>query len=148
SYTDQNGVVPNSDYERFTLNGSTNGKINDWLKVDLSMNYTYAVNNQPFKGSGGPLIGLLLWPQEDNAKDYLTPAGTRRRFTTATDLTSEIENPYFNINKNKINSIQNRITSNFGFTVTPVKWLNLKSNIGFDVYNNRNLLLSHPESSR
>lgn len=148
SYTDQNGVVPNSDYQRFTLNGSTNGKINNWLKVDLSMNYTYAVNNQPFKGSGGPLIGLLLWPQEDNAKDYLTPAGTRRRFTTTTDLTSEIENPYFNVNKNKINSIQNRITSNFGFTVTPVKWLNFKSNIGFDVYNNRNLLLSHPESSR
>ncbi|PWS27780.1 SusC/RagA family TonB-linked outer membrane protein [Pedobacter yonginense] len=148
SYTEQNGVVPNSNYDRFTLNGSTNGKLNEWLKVDLSMTYTYAVNNQPFKGSGGPLIGLLLWPQEDDAKNYLTPAGTRRRFTTATDLTSEIENPYFNVNKNKINSIQNRITSNFGFTITPVKWLNLKSNVGFDVYSNKNLLLSHPESSR
>jgi len=148
SYTAQNGVVPNSNYDRFTLNGSTNGKLNDWMKVDLSMTYTYALNNQPFKGSGGPLIGLLLWPQEDDARNYLTAAGTRRRFTTATDLTSEIENPYFNVNKNKINSIQNRITSNFGFTITPVKWLNLKSNIGFDVYSNKNLLLSHPESSR
>lgn len=148
SYTSQNGVVPNSNYDRFTLNGSTNGKLNDWMKVDLSMTYTYALNNQPFKGSGGPLIGLLLWPQEDDAKNYLTPAGTRRRFTTATDLVSEVENPYFNVNKNKINSIQNRITSNFGFTITPVKWLNLKSNIGFDVYSNKNLLLSHPESSR
>ncbi|MFC3364877.1 SusC/RagA family TonB-linked outer membrane protein [Pedobacter fastidiosus] len=148
SYTAQNGVVPNSDYDRFTLNGSTNGKVNDWLKVDLTMNYTYAVNNQPFKGSGGPLIGLLLWPQEDDARNYLTSAGTRRKFATATDLTSEVENPYFNVNKNKINSIQNRITSNFGFTITPVKWLNLKSNIGFDVYANKNLLLSHPESSR
>lgn len=148
SYTNQNGVVPNSNYDRFTLAGSTSGKINDWLKIDLSMTYAYAVNNQPFKGSGGPLIGLLLWPQEDDAKSYLTPAGTRRRFTTATDLTSEIENPYFNVNKNKINSINNRITSNFGFTISPVKWVNLKTNIGIDSYNNKNLLLSHPESAR
>lgn len=148
SYTNQNGVVPNSNYDRLTLAGSTSGKINDWLKIDLSMTYAYAVNNQPFKGSGGPLIGLLLWPQEDDAKNYLTPAGTRRRFTTATDLTSEIENPYFNVNKNKINSINNRVTSNFGFTITPVKWVNLKTNVGIDSYNTKNLLLSHPESAR
>lgn len=148
SYTDQNGVVPNSDYQRLTLNGSTNATINNWFKIDLSLTYAYATNNQPFKGSGGPLIGLLLWPQEDNAKDYLTPAGTRRRFTTTTDLTSEVENPYFNVNKNKINSINNRITSNFGFTITPVGWVSFKSNIGVDAYNNRNLLLSHPESAR
>lgn len=148
SYTDQNGVVPNSDYERLTLNGSVNGKLNDWFKIDLSLNYSYALNNQPRNGAGGPLLGLLLWPQEDDAKNFLTPAGTRRRFTTATDLTSEAENPYFSVNKNKVNSINNRITSNFGFTITPAKWINFKSNIGIDAYNNRNLLLSHPESSR
>ncbi|TKC12429.1 SusC/RagA family TonB-linked outer membrane protein [Pedobacter polaris] len=148
SYTNQNGVVPNSNLEKLTLNGSINGKLNDWFKIDLSLTYAYALNNQPRNGAGGPLLGLLLWPREDDAKNYLTPAGTRRRFTTATDLTSELENPYFSVNKNRLNSINNRITSNFGFTITPAKWVNFKSNIGIDAYNNRNLLLSHPESSR
>lgn len=148
SYTNQNGVVPNSNYERFTLTGSSGGKVNDWLKLDLSLTYSYAVNDQPFKGAGGPLIGLLLWPQEDDARNYLTPSGARRRFTTATDLTSEVENPYFNVNKNKNNTINNRITTNFGVTISPFKWVNLKTNFGIDTYNNRTMLVSHPESAR
>ena len=148
SYTDQNGVVPNSKYERFTLSGATGGKVNDWLKLDLTLTYSYANNNQPLKGAGGPLIGLLLWPQTDDARNYLNPSGSRRRFTTATDLTSEIENPYFNINKNISSSVNNRITSNFGVTISPVKWMNIKSNFGIDSYNFRTLIVSHPESAR
>lgn len=148
SYTAQNGVVPGSNYDRFTLTGATGGKINKWLSADLSMNYSYATNAQSFKGDGGPLIGLLLWPQTDNAKDYLTPSGTRRRLTTATDLTTEVENPYFNLNKNISNTKNNRIISNLGFTITPVNWLNIKTNVGIDAYNNNALLVSHPESRR
>ncbi len=145
SYTDQNGVVPNSDYKRFTLNGSTNGKVNKWLNVNLSIIYSNVKNSQPFKGSGGPLIGLLLWPQTDDAKNYLTNSGSRRRVTTSN---SEIENPYFNVNKNKINSTNNRIISNLEFILAPVTWLNLKTNIGIDVYANKTLIVSHPESSK
>lgn len=147
SYTNQNGVVPNSAYDRLTLNGSTTGKVNDWFKIDLTMNYSYTVNNQPFKGAGGPLLGLLLWPQQDDARNYLNPSGTRRTFAGLANLAGEIENPYFNVNKNKINSINNRITSNFGFTISPVKWVSLKTNIGIDAYTNKNLILRHPESA-
>jgi TonB-linked SusC/RagA family outer membrane protein len=147
SYTNQNGVVPNSAYDRLTLNGSTTGKVNEWFKIDLSMNYSYSVNNQPFKGAGGPLLGLLLWPQQDDARNYLNPSGTRRTFADITNLAGEIENPYFNVNKNKINSINNRITSNFGFTISPVKWVSLKTNIGIDAYNNKSLIFRHPESA-
>jgi TonB-linked SusC/RagA family outer membrane protein len=147
SYTNQNGVVPNSAYDRLTLNGSTSGKVNDWFKIDLTMNYSYTVNNQPFKGAGGPLLGLLLWPQQDDARNYLNPSGTRRTFAGLANLAGEIENPYFNVNKNKINSINNRITSNFGFTISPVKWVSLKTNIGIDAYTNKNLILRHPESA-
>ena len=147
SYTNQNGVVPNSAYDRLTLNGSTTGKVNDWFKIDLTMNYSYTVNNQPFKGAGGPLLGLLLWPQQDDARNYLNPSGTRRTFAGLANLAGEIENPYFNVNKNKINSINNRITSNFGFTLSPVKWVSLKTNIGIDAYSNKNLIFRHPESA-
>lgn len=148
SYTDQNGVVPGSDYSRFTLTGSAGGKLNEWLTADFSMNYSYALNNQAFKGDGGALIGLLLWPQEDDARNYLTASGTRRRFTTATDLTSEIENPYFNVNKNKNSTKNNRILSNASFTITPFKFLNIKTIFGIDAYNNNAILASHPESRR
>src|ERR1043165_5024608 len=65
----QNGVVPNSDYGRINVTGSSQAQVTPWLNTDLSMAYTYDTNNQPFKGtcgaistcsSVGALIGLML----------------------------------------------------------------------------------------
>ena len=146
STTKQIGVVPNSGYSRINLTGASAGQVTDWLRADLSMNYAYATNDQSFKGVGGPLIGLLVWPQTDQASDYLTPAGTRRRLTTL-GANAEVDNPYFNVDKNVINSKNNRLISNLGLVFTPVSWGNIRTNIGSDGYTNQNLLLRHPESA-
>ena len=146
SLTNQNGIVPNSKYDRITLTGATQATLNKWLKTDLSLNYTYANNDQPRKGDGGPLIGLLVWPQTDDATNYLNAVGERKRITTL-GAGSEIDNPYFNVNKNNTNSKNNRILANLGLTITPFKWANIKSNIGVDNYTNQNVLLRHPEST-
>jgi TonB-linked SusC/RagA family outer membrane protein len=144
--TNQSGVIPNSLYDRVNLTGASQAQVNRWLNVDLSMGYTYVNNRQPFKGSGGPLIGLLVWPQTDNAADYLTPAGTRRRLSALT-AASEVDNPYFNVQANQINSKNNHIIANLGLNLTPFSWGSLKTNIGTDSYTNQNLILRHPESA-
>src|SRR5581483_7550284 len=77
----QQGVIPNSDLDKLNLTGATQAQVNRWMKLDLAMAYANVTNNQAYKGDAGPLIGLLLWPATDNAKDYLTPAGNRRRLT-------------------------------------------------------------------
>ena len=141
----QSGVVRNSDYGRVNLTGASQAQINSWLSTDLSMAYTYATNNQVYKGDIGPLIGLMLWPQTDDASNYLTASGVRRRLTNLTQGT-EVDNPYFNVAKNQINSKNNRILSNVGLTISPFSWGNLKSNIGVDNYTNQNLVLRNPES--
>ena len=146
SFTNQEGVVPNSVYDRINLTGASQAQINKWFKADLSMSYTYAKNDQSFKGVGGPLIGLLVWPQTDDAKDYLTPAGSRRRLTNL-GAASEVDNPYFNVDKNIITSKNNRVISNLGLIFTPFKWGNIRTNIGVDSYTNQNLILRHPESA-
>ena len=146
SFTNQEGVVPNSLYDRINLTGASQAQINKWFKADLSMSYTYAKNDQSFKGVGGPLIGLLVWPQTDDAKDYLTPAGSRRRLTNL-GAASEVDNPYFNVDKNIITSKNNRVISNLGLIFTPFKWGNIRTNIGVDSYTNQNLILRHPESA-
>jgi len=147
SYTDQGGVVPNSAYQRINLTGASQGIVNSWLKTDLSMNYSYSVNDQPLKGSIGPLLGLLVWPQTDDATNYITAAGTRRLLAFGSAGNAEIDNPYFNVNKNIINSKTNRIISNLGLTITPFSWVNIKSNVGIDSYTNQNLIVRHPESA-
>ncbi len=141
----EEGVVRNSGYDRVNVTGASQARINNWLTTDLSMMYTYANNDQVYKGDLGPLIGLMLWPQSDNAKDFLTPAGTRRRLTTLA-ASGEVDNPYFNVAKNQINSKTNRLLTNVGLVISPFSWGNIKTNIGTDNYTNQNLLLRHPES--
>jgi TonB-linked SusC/RagA family outer membrane protein len=147
SLTNQEGVVPHDKYDRVNITGASQAQVNRWLNADLSMGYTYANNHQSLKGDGGPLIGLLVWPSTDNAKDFLTPAGTRRRVTSLA-AGSEVDNPYFSVNKNAVTSKNNRIIANLGLKLTPFSWGNIKSNIGTDSYTNQNMILRAPESTQ
>ena len=144
--TKQNGVIPGADYDRVNLSAASQGQVTKWLNANLSTIYSYEINDQTFKGAGGPLLGLLVWPATDNASDYLTPAGTRRQITDLS-AASEVDNPYFNIAKNKINSKNDRFIANLALTFTPFSWGNLKTIFGTDGYTNQNLILRHPWSA-
>lgn len=146
SFTKQVGVVPNTGLNKINLTGSSQGQVASWLTADLSMMYTYSTNDKAFKGDNSPLIGLLAWPDTNNASNWLTPAGTRQRIT-ALSAASEIDNPYFAVNKNKSNTKMNRILSNAGFTILPFSWGYLKTNLGTDTYSQQDLMVRHPESA-
>lgn len=141
----QEGVVPNTSYDRYNLTGAGQAQVTSWLNVDLSTQYSYSDNSQAFKGAGGPLLGLLVWPQTDDASVWLTPAGTRRRVNPA--ASGEIDNPYFNVNKNRLSQQNSRIILNLGLVLTPFSWGYLKTNLGADTYSNHTLILRHPESA-
>jgi TonB-linked SusC/RagA family outer membrane protein len=146
SFDKEVGVIPNSGYDRVNVTGASQARVNTWLTTDLSMTYTYTTNDQIYKGDIGPLIGLMVWPQTDDAKDYLTPAGTRRRLT-ALSASLENDNPYFNVEKNPITAKTNRLLANVGFVISPFSWGNIKTNLGSDSYTNQNQLVRHPESA-
>jgi TonB-linked SusC/RagA family outer membrane protein len=145
-FTRQVGVVPNTGLNKVNLTGTSQGQVTRWLNADLSMMYTYANNDMAFKGDDSPLIGLLAWPDSNNASNWLTPAGTRARLTGLSAAT-EVDNPYFAVNKNRMNAKTNRIIANAGFTVLPFSWGYLKTNIGTDQYTTQNLMVRHPESA-
>ena len=142
----QEGVIPNTTYGRINLTGASQAQVNRWLRTDVSMAYSFAANTQPWKGADGPLLGLLIWPQTDDAQDWRTAAGTRRRLTLLS-ATSEIDNPYFNVQKNLNNSKTSRIIGNLGLVITPFSWGSIRTNIGIDGYTNEGRLLRHPESA-
>jgi TonB-linked SusC/RagA family outer membrane protein len=144
--TQQNGVVPNSSFDRYNLTGAGQAQVAPWMNVDLTTQYSYSENNQPFKGAGGPLLGLLVWPQTDQASDWQTEAGTRRRLTTLA-ASAEVDNPYFNIQKNRNATTNNRLITNLGFRFTPFSWGNLRMNLGSDTYANNVQIVRHPESA-
>lgn len=145
SYVDQDGVVPNTLYNRFNLTASTRSQVKDWLGVDIALNYMNTDNNQPFKGGGGPLLGLLIWPHNDDASVYLQPDGRRKKIFTEDG--AELDNPFFSVNKNKSSSQTNRLYATTGLTIKPVKWLTYDLKVGFDVATTETQQLWHPESN-
>ena len=132
--------------EQINLTGRSTGVVSRWMTADLSMTYTYANNDKAFKGDDGPLIGLLAWPDTNNAANWLSPAGTRARITGLSKAT-EVDNPYFAVNKNKSNEKTNHIIVNGGLDLLPFSWGHLKTNIGTDSYTSQHLMLRHPESA-
>jgi len=145
SYLNQRGVIPNAMYRRINVTGASTANVNDWVKTDLSLMYAYDNNNQPFKGDGGPFLGLLSWPANDNAANWLTPSGLRRTVTNQ-GLTGEYDNPYYNVYKNKNQATTNRLTGNFTLTLTPFSWGSIKPNVGVDAYSTENLINRDPQS--
>jgi TonB-linked SusC/RagA family outer membrane protein len=145
SSTKEVGVIPNTGLSKINLTGTSQGQVTNWLNADLSMMYSYANNDKAFKGDDSPLISLLVWPDTNNASNWLTPAGTRARITGLAAGT-EIDNPYFAVNKNKSNNKTNRIIVNTGFNILPFSWGYLRTNIGTDAYTSQDLILRHPES--
>lgn len=140
------GVIPNSKWDKINISAMTNAMATNWLKADVVLQYSTDFNNQPFKGVGGPLLGLLAWPTFDNARDWQTEDGKRRRVTTLA-ASAEVDNPYFSVEKNYAQSRTNRINVNFGLTLLPVSWGNLKTNIGVDNYAQSMRVVRDPESA-
>jgi TonB-linked SusC/RagA family outer membrane protein len=142
----QKGVIPTSALDRINVSGAGGARVTNWLHADLTLAYMTDENNQPWKGAGGPLIGLLVWPDTIDATDYLTPQGNRRRLTTLS-AAAEIDNPFFSVYNNFNRNKTNRLTTNLGITLLPFSFGTLKTNIGSDYYTTRAMLHRHPESA-
>ncbi|OGU01903.1 MAG: hypothetical protein A2W29_01530 [Gemmatimonadetes bacterium RBG_16_66_8] len=128
------------------MTASSQAVATSWLQTDASILYSTDLNDQPWKGAGGPLLGLLAWPDTIDARDWLTPDGQRKRITTLS-AASEVDNPYFSVNRNWAKTRTNRINVNVGLTLTPMSWANLRTNLGVDNYSTRTEVVRDPESS-
>ncbi|RKS55370.1 TonB-linked SusC/RagA family outer membrane protein [Gillisia mitskevichiae] len=144
SHTDAEGFVPTTGLEKLNLSTAITAEFNDFLSADVTFDYTRSDNDQTFRGSGGPLLHLLLWPSTDDASNYLTPGGARRDYA---DYSNAVENPFFNVNKNIFNSLTDRYKLNTQVTATPLKWLKFVGQVGVDYFTTKNTIVRHPESN-
>ena len=116
SHTNSEGFVPTTGLDKLNITSAITAEINDYISTDVTFDYTRSDNDQTFRGVGGPLLHLLLWPSTDDATVYLTPSGQRRDYAP---FATAVENPFFNINNNILNSVTSpgRLTSSLQFLV-------------------------------
>jgi TonB-linked SusC/RagA family outer membrane protein len=142
-----NGIIPNSAWDKINVSASTQAVATSWLRSDLVVQYASDKNLQPFKGIGGPLLGLLAWPDTIDATNWQTEEGRRIRVATGISAGAEVDNPYFSVNRNSATSRTNRMVVNPTLTFTPVSWASLRTQLGIDNYNQKVRVLKDPESS-
>jgi ferric enterobactin receptor len=144
SYTDQKGVIPTTRFKRLTSRVGGNVRVSSKINLNGAITFSSSDNIKASKGTGGFLLSLLTWPVVDDIRDYLTANGTRRKmFPTST---TEVDNPFFDVYKNKSFDQNNRMTGNVNLGYDATKWLNLNAIAGVDFYTTTGNYFRHPES--
>jgi TonB-dependent SusC/RagA subfamily outer membrane receptor len=133
SVFDQTSVVPNNDYKRYNIRVSNFTKIGKYIDIAPSFSYIRSTNDKPLRGAGGYLLNFLVWPGDNDITQWRNAAGLKVPLFNA-NPNSEIDNPYYNVNKNVSQDETDRIIGTLGVNVNPTKWLSLAGRFGYDTY--------------
>lgn len=144
-YTNSQGVIPTTSYKRLNISLSGTAKISEKLSLESTIQYINTDNQKVSKGANSFLLGLLSWPANDDVTQFLNPDGSRKKITS-TD--AEIENPFFDVNRNELRDKGNRVITNIGGNYTATDWLTFSARVGLDVFSTQYLIKYHPESNR
>ena len=143
----QTGVVPNSAYSRTNIALSGTAKISEKFRADATLAYTNSETDKTSKGAGGFLLNLLAYPANLDVRNYLNADGTKASVSNGT-LDTEVDNPYFEVNKNRGNDKSNHILSNVSLTYDPLTWLSFTGRLGIEANSTQGWKSVHPESTR
>lgn len=133
SFFDQSASVPNNDYKRYNLRVSNFTKLGKYIDVTPSISYIRSTNDKPLRGAGGYLLNFLVWPADNDITQWRNAGGLKVPIYAA-DPNSEIDNPYYNVNKNVSIDETDRIIGTLGINVNPTKWLGIAGRFGYDTY--------------
>lgn len=146
SVVNQEGVVPNTGFERYNFRLNTSFKLGSKFNVTNSFAYNQSHTDKASKGSGGFLLSLLTWPTDDDARQYLDANGNRK--TIRGDINgAEDDNPFWDVNKNTSFDDNNRLMGNVQLSYDATKWLNLTAITGIDYYSTTGTWYFHPQSN-
>jgi TonB-linked SusC/RagA family outer membrane protein len=147
AFTSEEGVEPGSTNTKLNVGASGTAKISPKLSVEGSLNYIFQDLDKVTKGSDGAFINLLMWPANDDARNYLTETGDRRLISGKTYGDDGKMNPYFVVDKTILNDKTNRVNGNVYATFKPLSWLTLTGRGGWDFYSTEMNIKYHPQAS-
>ena len=139
---DQTGIIPNTGYDKTTFRFNGEQK---YGRLTLNANVAYSVANTDrtlttaglYSGGGNGTMGAVYaWPQVFNMKNYQNIDGTQyRKFAGTLPLESDIDNPYWIVNKDKLTSQTKRITGGINASYKIANWWDVIARLGYDQYN-------------
>ncbi|MDR2120514.1 MAG: SusC/RagA family TonB-linked outer membrane protein [Tannerella sp.] len=150
SHYDQEGVIPSTGYDKTTFRFNSDRKYGK-LTVGANVAYSQANTDKTLTSAGlwgsggtGVMNAAFLWPRDADMTRYLNDDGSKYRIVAHPDISSDTENPYWIINKNKMTDFTERLTGNINLDLNLTDWLNIGYRLGLDTYTAENSTLIYP----
>ncbi|GGC00236.1 SusC/RagA family TonB-linked outer membrane protein [Dyadobacter sediminis] len=156
AYNNNQGIIPNNDLSRHTLNLRIGTQLSKRFSTDAKITYTnQVINNKPRSGEESAIImNLYKVPRNvdlNTYKNYEDANGEPTYWTTS----SIYMNPYWTLNKTRDSEKRNRTIVLGSAKYNLTDWLNVQGRISFDRYDdrvtrswaNRTLLFAGPGGS-
>ncbi len=141
SYYDQTGIIPTTGYTKTTLrfNGEQKWKI---FTFGANVAYSQANTDKTLTSAGlygssgsGTMTSVYRWSPTDDMTHYQNEDGTRyRMFGDRLDVVDERDNPYWILNRNKLQDQTERLTGNFSVKADIADWWWISFRMGVDSY--------------
>ncbi len=147
-YLKQTGIVPLSDFERYTFKLNAETSISEKLKVGAGVTYTQSGGRRIQQGSNlsGLMLGLLRTPPTfDNSNGLSDPATNPDSYRYANVSPTDednyqrsyrfnYDNPYWTINNSPYRDKVDRTIGNINFVYALQPWLKLTARSGIDFF--------------
>lgn len=144
-YVDQTGVVPNTRLTRFNFRFTGFAQLGKRIKLNSTMSYATANNDKALKGAGSFYTNLMTFPTDVDASDYINPDGTRKTIRNVSPAL-ELNNPFWDVNKNKSFDKSYNFAGNVNITGTIAKGLTATGIIGINQISQNGTMVYHPYS--
>jgi TonB-linked SusC/RagA family outer membrane protein len=151
---DQTGIVPTTDYKKstFRFNGEQKYGI---LTVGANAAYSQADTKKTLTSGGlydhggnGTMTAVYGWARSDDMKHYLNADQTKyRMFEGLQELASDVENPYWILNKNDITDVTTRFTGSLNASLKLTDWWDVAARAGIDKYSTDSYTYTSPGSA-
>ncbi|MCU0395195.1 MAG: SusC/RagA family TonB-linked outer membrane protein, partial [Chitinophagaceae bacterium] len=146
TFQDQKGVVPTTRFTRFAPRFTLVNNFSKKFSMTNSLAYTHTQNRKTFRGAGGFMTNLLLWPNNFDVRDWQDQYGNRQKIVDDPAF-AEVDNPFWDVNRNRNEDVNDRYFYNLTLNYDPLKWLNVTARGGVDYYNQWGQYMYSPQSN-
>jgi len=139
NYYNQDGIIRNSGFDRYSLRMNLDANLKKWLKIGESFSYARTINDQAFEGGSGnanssALFSALAYIPMLPVYNETTGNYSRREDGIVPGYSPfNRRNPVQLVNEIIDQTIGDRILGNFFVDISPLEGLTLHSSIGLDL---------------
>lgn len=130
SYLNNEGIVPNSDFNRLTARLAGSHQVNEKLRVGAQVNYANSKMTSPASGDKSIFSSLSFWMPSYDVNDYINDDGTPINPTRGI-----IDNPRYVAEFSPQTSDVNRVFGDINLNYNINSWLTAKYQLTADYYN-------------